>query len=161
MSSGMARDDRESTIGLAEAIVALTVVGEDGRVDVDLGLDPTCAETIGDRLATLLAEHNASLVLSWAGENDTVLAHMVARRLGVPRASIELDLGLLTVGQPVNEGTRAVLVGVESSASRSAQVVATLLAGHGSELVAVGYIKRSRADAGTGDGSAPILVLEK
>jgi len=84
MSFNMASDDRESTISMVEAIAALTLVGEDGRVDVDLGLDPIYAETIGERLATLLAGHNASLVLSWAGENDTVLAHMVARRLGVP-----------------------------------------------------------------------------
>jgi hypothetical protein len=143
------------------AIAALTSVGNGGQEEVDLGLNPPLAETLGNTLAVLLAQCDATLVLSWAGENDILLAHMVARRLGIPRASIELDLGLLTVGHPVSGGTRAVLVGVAASSAPSAQVVATLLSEHGSQLVATGYIKQSPADARIHDAGISTVVLER
>lgn len=67
------------------------------------------------------------MVLSWAAKDDIVLAHIVASALGVPRAVVELDLGLITISRPLPSGSRAVLVAPQFSAERPIGSIATML----------------------------------
>jgi len=122
------------TTTLQARLEALTVA-EDGAGRFDLVVDPAAATAVGQALAERAREQNPTVVLSWAGEDDIVLAHIVASELGVPRAVVELDLGLITVSRALPEGSRAVLVAPQFSAERPVASIATMLGTRGHTLV--------------------------
>jgi hypothetical protein len=109
----------------------------------DLAADPTAATRAGAALAEMVRSAEATVVLSWAGENESLLAHVVASELGLPRAVVELDLGLLTVSPPLAEASRVVLVATEFSARRPIDSIATMLASRNHQLTAVAALSAS------------------
>lgn len=110
-------------------------VDEAGESRFDFVINPAAATAVGTVLAERAREHNPNLVLSWTGEDDIVLAHIVASVLGVPRAVAELDLGLITVSRSLPAGSRVVLVAPQFSEERPIASIATMLETRGHKLV--------------------------
>ncbi|PWB97976.1 hypothetical protein [Homoserinimonas hongtaonis] len=122
-------------------IESLTV---DGRLD--LALNPAAVTELGSLIAEQAREHSPSLVLSWAGD-DIVLAHAVASALGIPRAVVSLDLGLITVDPQVAPSTRGVLVGSHFTSDGPVASIATMLGERGHELVLAAALMGDAAGA--------------
>jgi hypothetical protein len=108
--------------------------------------DPAGAEALGAQVAAHAA--GATAVVSWNSPDDAVLGHVVARALGVPRATVDLDLGRFTLEPGLPAGSRVLLVLTDPADYEPVASVATLLSGRAHELIAVARL-------------VPELVVEK
>ncbi|HEV7956657.1 MAG: hypothetical protein JWL94_452 [Microbacteriaceae bacterium] len=104
----------------------------DGRAR--LGDDPGAAERIGRQMALSIRPAEASIVLHWAGDADSVLAHVVARELNVARVCITIDEGLMYFSSPLPEACSAALVGFAFTADRPATAIGAYLESRGHRL---------------------------
>ncbi|QEE62385.1 hypothetical protein FVA74_12975 [Salinibacterium sp. dk2585] len=134
-------------------IAAIAVDGEETR-RLELALDPAAVQLLGAAIADRAREHSPSLVLSWAGD-DIVLAHAVASALGVPRAVVSLDLGLISVDPQLEAGTRGMLVASTFTSETPIASIATMLGERGHELVLAAAIEGRAADV----GETPFVAL--
>jgi hypothetical protein len=144
-------NDSTSVAGL---ISALTFTDDSGVTRVEFGTDPAAVNVLGAAMAEAARALNPTVVLSWAGEGDSVLAHVVAAELGVTRAVIELDLGLLTISPPLADASRALLVGGQLTADRQIEPIATMLDSRGHTLVLAAALTGPAVA-----GGAPVIVL--
>lgn len=77
--------------------------------DAALG-DPERTERVGKAFAGQLADLDVSLIVCWDVPEDTVLAHVVARELGVGLGrAVEIE-GILSLLQPLPESAQVALV---------------------------------------------------
>lgn len=114
----------------------------------DFAADPAAATAVGASLADAARSATPSVVLSWSGEDDIVLAHVVAASLGIPRASVELDLGLLTVSPALADGGRVLCVAPRFTAEHPLSPLVTMLAARGHELVLAAAVGKGQHDDG-------------
>lgn len=103
-----------SVAGDATALDALLTVTTSAAgvptAEVDLAADPQLTERLGAALAELMAPTEPTVVLGWLGADEAVLAHVVARRLGVPAARASFELGRLLVDPAGISSARVALV---------------------------------------------------
>lgn len=122
---------------IAQAVSALTVKEADGSTWIDMSTRPDAVEEIGQAVARAVADRNAGAVIGWLSADETVLAHIVARELGVPRAVIDEDLGLLTVSPELSSGSSVLVVATSFDQYPSLQAVRTLLENSDHHVVGV------------------------
>lgn len=94
---------------LAQNLRALIVAENNGNTWFDASSDPELVETVGKAIASSVADPRISAVVGWFDADQAVLTHVVARELGVPRAAVDADLGLLNL-YPRLRGAHGVLV---------------------------------------------------
>lgn len=121
----------------ADLFSAVSTTDTDGRIWVDLALDARATEALGALVVECSALAPINAVVTWFAPDDTVIGHVVSRELGVPRSSIEVDLGLMTLSPALPVGARVLLVVVDPSAHEPVAAVAGLLANHGLVLSVV------------------------
>jgi len=109
---------------------------DDSGTEFETARSVTATETVGAGLAARARESGATAVASLVRADDAVLAHVVARELGVPRATIEEDLGLLTLSPRLPDGSRVAFVGLARLSERDLAAALTLLEGAGHTLTA-------------------------
>ncbi|MFI7276962.1 hypothetical protein [Streptomyces sp. NPDC049879] len=97
--------------------------------------DPAAVERAGDALAALAAPYAPRAVVSRGDTADVLLAHVVARTLGVRRHVVVADLGRLIV-EDLPPGTRAVLVTGGAPDGELGSLVRAVTS-HGGEVAAV------------------------
>jgi hypothetical protein len=108
-----------------------------GRRWVDLARDPKAVQRLGEVVADACSALEVEAVASWWDPDDTVLAHVVARALEVPRLWMDDPRGLLTLGDAPVAGTRVLLVGVAFVPGRSVDVSVSSLRGMGCAVAGV------------------------
>lgn len=138
---------------LLHQLVSLTI-NEDGASRFDLVVDPAAATAVGLALAERIRQFEPTVVLSWADEDDIVLAHIVASALDVPRAVVELDLGLITISRSLPNGSLAVLVASQFSPERPIASIATMLDTRDHKLVSAAALT-----GGHGSDDVPFVTL--
>lgn len=117
-------------------------------VSVDLAADPALSERLGTQLARLIAPTRPGLVLGWLGPDEAVLAHIVARELGVPVARASLDLGRLTVEPDGWPSDRVALVATSWGRDLPLAPLRKVV-GHTADVVAAAEIVTTDPGAGT------------
>jgi hypothetical protein len=90
---------------------------------VPLLAQPRKLEAVGIALAAQLRTDALGAVVCWDYINDAVLAHVVARELGLDVWHTTIDEGLVTLHRPLPEGATVILV-----AERFDMVTATIAA---------------------------------
>jgi hypothetical protein len=106
-----------------------------GSVSYETARSADAAERIGAVLAARARAAGATAIVGFVDPDDSVVAHVVARELGVPRATIEEDLGLLTLSPELPTGSRVVLIGLAERSTRDTAGALSMLEGHGFELI--------------------------
>ncbi len=116
----------------AVMVQAVSIVEPDGTRWIDVYTAPGAIELLGTTIAESAQALEVNAVVSWLDSDECVLAHVVAARLGVPRAATELDLGQLTLFPSLPGGSSVLIVGTSFTASRPIASVRALLenAGH-------------------------------
>ncbi|WP_052850154.1 hypothetical protein [Streptomyces avicenniae] len=107
--------------------------------------DPAAVERAGAALAELAARYTPAAVVSPDATTDVLLAHVVARTLGVRRHVVVADLGRLIV-EDLTPGTRAVLVTLGDPDGELPRLVRAVTS-HGGEVAAVCSLTPPPADA--------------
>jgi len=120
------------------ALVA-AVTASDGDVRwIDTASDPQAVEDLTEVIANLLRDFEPDGVACWVGDNDAVLVHSIARRLGVSVARTKEDMGLLTMEPKFAEESRSVVMFASSWNGRnSAAAIYAMLTNYGKEIGAV------------------------
>ena len=120
---------------VADTVKALTVTESTGITWLDVSTDPRIVEQLGVSIAERALALGATAVVSWFDPDETVLAHIVARQLDVPRAAVELDLGLLTLSPHLSRSRRVLLLATSLNVARPVRSLRTLLEGEGHTVV--------------------------
>lgn len=120
--------------------------------------DPRRTERVGARLAERLADHRPTLVVCWDDSDDVVLAHVVARELGIElRLANEVE-GIVALERPLPDGAVVALV-AESLASRTAiGGLAGVVAHGGARVAAVATGGDAAEVADTGAATATVIT---
>ncbi|GMA30495.1 hypothetical protein GCM10025875_04870 [Litorihabitans aurantiacus] len=112
--------------------------------EIDAGADPAALELLGTLVADTLRAHAVGVVVSWNDPDDAVLAHVVARELGVPSRRASLDLGRLELdGPPLAGAVVAVVATSFTPRPRALEPLARLLAGAGASAVHAARLRPS------------------
>jgi len=121
---------------IAEMVQAVSVVEPDGTRWIDVYTVPGTIELLGAAMAEPAQALGVNAVVSWLDSDECVVAHVVAARLGVPRAAAELDLGQLTLYPTLPGGSSVLIVATAFTASRPIASVRALLENAGHTVVA-------------------------
>ncbi|MFG1951103.1 hypothetical protein [Micromonospora sp. NPDC048830] len=84
----------------------------------DLGCDPQETNRLGTAIAAILSTRAVGTVLSWEGEEEAVLAHVVASAMGARRATVVQERGLLFTSAEPPAGSTVALVATRLTSSR-------------------------------------------
>lgn len=141
------------------ALIGAVLVKEiSGERWFDFGRNPTATEGLGKSIADRARPYNPDVVASWSSPEEAVLAHIVANELNVVRASIKLDLGLLSLESELPKGSRIILVSTFWSSQRPLISLQNLLEGQGHTIVAAASLVPPTASASDVSG-LPIIRL--
>lgn len=126
---------------------------------INVVCDPVVAERVGSLLAEALKGHGADVVVSWDGAEDAVLAHIVARDLGVRTAQVFESEGILRLTDPVMKGARALLLADTFRSANSLVGPIGLVHNVGATTVAVGSILSTVHLDAVRAGGIPVVAL--
>lgn len=125
---------------LAQHIHAVTQQSAGGDRWINFSIDPRSAEVIGSAIAARAAEYDPQLVVTWTMPDESVLAHIVARILGVSSARADSDLGLITMDRELPPNSRVVLLTTIDDAHLRLNSLNTLLVESGHVVVAAASV---------------------
>ncbi len=97
---------------------------------------PVGAEALGLRLAEALKPHSPTLVVTWDDIENSVLAHIVARELGVGALRVVDASGVLDFDGAFGEADRAVIVADAFRSGFAINAMRALTEQHGGQVVA-------------------------
>ncbi|MBK1787567.1 hypothetical protein [Prauserella cavernicola] len=118
----------------AVAVRTLGVAQDTYGPTVNTGRSPRDVEVLGRALAESLRPRNPETLVVWNTSDEAVLAHAVARELGViVRRASEVE-GILALDEPMAPGTRVALVATTWD-GRWLETLRRLVLGSGGELV--------------------------
>ncbi|MQA82806.1 MAG: hypothetical protein GEV10_30860 [Streptosporangiales bacterium] len=119
--------------------------------------DPARTERMGTAIATEVAALDASTVVCWDVSEDAVLAHVVARELGVDLVrAVEIE-GIVALLQPIVDGARVVLVAETFRARTGLAGLSGVVTHAGGVVVAVGAATGVVEAAGTEAADARVV----
>ena len=121
-------------------------------------LDPPGAETLGRRLADALRAYQPTRVVVWEDIENSVLAHIVARQLGVTALRIIDASGVLDYDGAFGDDDRVVIVADAFRNDFPINAMRALTENHAGRVVAFGALINTPAlvDAA---GSIPVATL--
>lgn len=130
---------------LTEALARVIEDGTDRRW-FDFGRDPEVAEEIGRTIAEQIREDVPDVVLCLEHEEDAVLAHVIARRLGATRVVLREQEGLLWFSHELPKGSSVVAISVDPGREKPREVLFEMLSSHNARLT---YLVRLTPDQTT------------
>lgn len=119
--------------------------------------DPARTEQMGGAIAAEMASLDVSAVVCWDLSEDAVLAHVVARELGVGLVrAVEIE-GIVALLQPVAEGARVALVAETFRARTGLAGLSGVVTHGGGTVVAVGAATGAVEATGTEAAGARVV----
>ncbi|WP_431905749.1 hypothetical protein [Micromonospora carbonacea] len=100
----------------------------------DLGHDPLASIRLGDALAAVLAARAVTAVLHWEGEEEAVLAHVVAAAMRTRRVTVVQERGLLFTSADLPDRSTVALVATRLTSTRAVTPVAAMMRERGHRL---------------------------
>lgn len=122
--------------------------------------DPARTERVGSGLAARLSGQGITTVVCWDTSEDAVLAHVVARELGVGlRLANEVE-GIITLERPLPDDAVVGLVGEELTARTAVSGLAGVARHSGARVIAVATVATPAIVAGTEAEGASVITAE-
>jgi hypothetical protein len=103
--------------------------------------EPGHVEDAGRALAVELAQVETNLVVCWEDPGDAVLAHVVARELGVAISYLSSEEGVFALDSEIDPDSRAVFVTQAVTNNSNLRGIDGLLRHHRIRLVAVAAVE--------------------
>lgn len=104
---------------------------------VDVYSNPKLVTRLGETIAQATGDLGVGAVVSWYDADDNVLGHVVAHTLGVPRAAVIEDLGLLYIEPALPTESKVLVVGAHIDAVRNRSILVDALTGAGHSVVGI------------------------
>lgn len=122
--------------------------------------DPARTERVGTRLAQRLAGQGITAIVCWDASEDAVLAHVVARELGVGlRLGDEIE-GIVTLERTLPDGAVVAMVGAELTARTAVSGLAGVVRHSGGRVAAVATVRTPAVVADTEAAGATVITAE-
>lgn len=121
-------------------------------------LDPRRTESVGAELARRLPAIDNAVVVCWDVSDDAVLAHVVARELGVPLLRAGAIEGIVELEDALPAGATAVLVAEEFTGRTALAGLAGVVAHGGGRVAAVATARPGEPVTGTEAENATVIV---
>lgn len=122
--------------------------------------DPARTERVGTRLADRLSGKGITAVVCWNASEDAVLAHVVARELGVGlRLADEIE-GIITLEGVLPDGAVVALVGSELTARTAVSGLAGVARHSGGRIAAVATVRTPAVVTETEAAGATVITAE-
>lgn len=122
--------------------------------------DPARTERVGARLAERLRGHGITVVVCWDASEDAVLAHVVARELGVGLRLAEEVEGIITLERPLPEAAVVALVAEDLTARTAVAGLAGVTRHSGAQVAAVATTRTPAVVAETEAADAAVITAE-
>lgn len=122
--------------------------------------DPARTERVGARLAERLAGKGVTAVVCWDSSEDAVIAHVVARELGVGLRLADEVEGIITLEHPLPDDALVALVGEELTARTAVSGLAGVTRHSGARIAAVATVRTPAIVEGTEAENAPVITAE-
>ncbi|MFI6159773.1 hypothetical protein ACIA59_07495 [Micromonospora haikouensis] len=100
----------------------------------DLGHDPSASIRLGDALAAVLSARAVTAVLHWEGEEEAVLAHVVAAAMRARRVTVVQERGLLFTSADLPASSTVALVATAFTSVRALAPVDAMMRERGHRL---------------------------
>lgn len=134
------RERRELPLDVLLSRVGLVVSGLGDTGVFDPFRDPIVTDQIGQDLAHRMRGLDPNVVCVWEEPADMILAHVVARELGLGWVRCVNSDGLAAIIGPLPRSPRAALVSSVALGIQTIRAIQNLLAVHGGGLVGVGVL---------------------
>ena len=138
-----------------DARTALSAIRDEGGIDT--AKDPRAVEVLGVEIADRLREVQPDVIVCWTGDDESVLAHVVAVRLGVPVLRGIEEMGLLTLEGARGLHRRAVLLATRWDRRNPVDSLVGLVRNQGLEPVALASLLEGTPPA---ESEVPVHVWE-
>jgi hypothetical protein len=122
--------------------------------------DPARTERVGTALAGRLRDKGITAVVCWDDSEDAVVAHVVARELGVGLRLAEEIEGIVTLERPLPENAVVALVAEELTARTAVAGLAGVVRHSGARVAAVATVRTTAVVAETEAADATVLTAE-
>jgi len=122
--------------------------------------DPARTERSGVRLAERLGGRGITAVVCWDASEDAVLAHVVARELGVELRLADEVEGIITLERPLPDGAVVALVGAELTARTAVSGLAGVARHSGARVAAVATVRTPAIVTETEAAGASVITAE-
>lgn len=103
---------------------------------------PHQVDVLADAVIAELSGIPTDVIVSWFNAEDTVVAHVIADKLGASRAVVDEDMGILTIEPNLTPNSRILIVGSVSSFSeiRTEDAMRTVLGNENHTVVGIAKI---------------------
>lgn len=103
---------------------------------------PHQVDVLADAVIAELSGISTDVIVSWFNAEDTVVAHVIADKLGASRAVVDEDMGILSIEPTLTPNSRILIVGSVSSFSeiRTEEAIRTVLGNEGHAVVGIAKI---------------------
>lgn len=103
---------------------------------------PHQVDVLADAVVAELSGTSTDVIVSWFNAEDTVVAHVIADKLGASRAIVDEDMGILSVEPSLTPNSRILIVGSVSSFSeiRTEEAMRTVLGNEHHVIVGIAKI---------------------
>lgn len=122
--------------------------------------DPRRTERAGGALARQLGDRGLTAVVCWNSSEDIVLAHVVARELGVELRLADEAEGIITLAAPLTPQDTVVLVGESMEQRNAVGGLAGVVDHVGARVTAVATVGVPAEVSGTTAESAAVVTVE-
>lgn len=123
--------------------------------------DPRRTERVGGALARQLGDRGVTAVVCWNSSEDIVLAHVVARELGVELRLADEAEGIVTLAAPLTPQDTVALVGESLEGRNAVGGLAGVVDHVGARVAAVATVEVPADVAGTTAESASVHTVEE
>jgi hypothetical protein len=123
--------------------------------------DPRLTERMGTRLAERLRDHKVNVVVCWDANEDVVLAHVVARELGVGLRIAQEVEGIVTLERPLPDDAIVALVAEDLSPRTAVAGLSGVVHHAGARIAAVATARTPAIVAGTRSQGASVITAEE
>lgn len=123
--------------------------------------DPRHTERVGTRLAERLRGQKVNVVVSWDANEDVVLAHIVARELGVGLRIAQEVEGIVTLEHPLPDDAVVALVAQDLTARTAVAGLSGVVHHAGARIAAVATARTPAVVAGTSGRGASVITAEE
>lgn len=103
---------------------------------------PYQVDVLADAVIAELSGVSTDVVVSWFNAEDTVVAHVIADKLGASRAVVDEDMGILSIEPSLTPNSTILIVGSVSSFSeiRTEEAIRTVLGNENHSVVGIAKI---------------------
>lgn len=101
---------------------------------------PHQVDVLADAVIAELSGISPDVIVSWFNAEDTVVAHVIADKLGASRAVVHEDMGILSIEPSLAPNSKVLIVGSSFSEIQTEEAIRTVLGNEQHVIVGIAKV---------------------